>query len=136
MGLLYQDKTDKIIKTFYDVYNSLGYGFLEKVYGAALTIELCKRGFNVKRQCPIKVYYDGQLIGDYFCDMIIDDLILVELKSVEVLMIAHEKQTMNYLKASEWEVGLLLNFGNKPEFERFIFTNDRKPLLKKNILNP
>jgi GxxExxY protein len=132
MALLYEEKTDKIIKIFYDVYNALGCGFLEKVYEAALTIELAKNGFDVKRQSPIKVYYDGQLIGDYYCDLIIDDLILIELKSVESLVIAHQKQTINYLKASEFEVALLLNFGDAPQVKRLLFTNDRKPLLKKS----
>ena len=131
MGLLYEDKTDKIIKIFYSVYNALGYGFLEKVYETALVIELSKNGFEVKRQAPIKVYYDGQLIGDYYCDLIIDDLILIELKSVENIAIAHQKQTINYLKASEFEVALLLNFGDTPQVKRLLFTNDRKPLLKK-----
>ncbi len=131
MGLLYADKTEKIIKSFYQVYNALGYGFLERVYESALIIELSKNGFDVKKQSPIKVYYEGQMIGDYFCDLIVDDLILIELKSVETLIMAHKKQTINYLKASELEVGLLLNFGDKPQIERFIFTNDKKPLLKK-----
>lgn len=135
MGLLYEDKTDKIIKIFYNVYNALGYGFLEKVYEAALVIELSKNGFEVKRQAPIKVYYDGQLIGDYYCDLIVDDLILIELKSVETLVIAHQKQTINYLKASEFEVALLLNFGDTPQVKRLLFTNDRKPLLRNSIKN-
>ena len=135
MSLLYEDKTDKIIKVFYDVYNALGYGFLEKVYEAALVIELSKNGFDVKRQSPIKVYYDGQLIGDYYCDLIVDDLILIELKSVETLVIAHQKQTINYLKASEFEVALLFNFGDTPQVKRLLFTNDRKPLLRKSIKN-
>ena len=136
MGLLYQDKTDKIIKIFFDVYNALGYGFLEKVYESALAIELSKNGFNVKRQCPVKVHYDGQMIGEYYCDMVIDDLILIELKSVEALVIAHKRQTINYLKSTELEVALLLNFGDTPKFERFLFTNDRKPLLKQTNKNP
>jgi GxxExxY protein len=72
------------------------------------------------------------LIGDYYCDLIIDDLILVELKSVEILIAVHERQTINYLKASRFEVGLLFNFGDSPQLKRFLFTNDRKPLLKKN----
>jgi len=131
MGLLHEDKTDKIIKTFYDVYNALGYGFLEKVYEAAFVIELSKSGFDVKRQSPIKIHYDGQIIGDYYCDLIIDDLILIEIKSVETLVIAHQKQTINYLKASKYEVALLLNFGDVPQVKRLLFTNDRKPLLNK-----
>ncbi|MCW3125212.1 MAG: GxxExxY protein [Bacteroidetes bacterium] len=135
MALLHQEKTEKIIKAFYDVYNALGYGFLERLYETALAIELTKRGFSVKRQSPIKVYYLGELIGEYCCDLIIDDIILIELKSVEVLAIAHKKQTINYLKATEMEVGLLLNFGEKPQIERFLFTNDKKPLLRK-VLNP
>jgi len=133
MSLLHQEKSEKVIKAFYDVYNALGYGFLERVYEAALIIQLGKVGFNVKKQCPIKVYFDGQIIGDYFCDIIVDDSILIELKSVESLVVAHKKQIINYLKASEMELGLLLNFGEKPQIERFIFTNDRKPLLRKHL---
>ena len=104
---------------------------MERLYESALAIELAKRGFTVRKQSPIKVYYAGELIGEYCCDLIVDDMILLELKSVETLAIAHKKQTINYPKATEIEVGLLLNFGEKPQIERFLFTNDKKPLLRK-----
>jgi GxxExxY protein len=131
--MLHDEKTKLIIRCFYNVYNALGYGFLEKVYENALMLELIDSGFNVKRQNAISVYYKGQMVGEYYSDLIVDDLILVELKSVETLAGAHRNQTINYLKASKLEVGLLMNFGETPTFERFLFTNDKKPLLKNQL---
>jgi GxxExxY protein len=121
--LLHKEITDKIIKAFYNVYNSLGYGFLEKVYENAMMIELRKLGLNGQRQVPIKVYYEEQLVGEYFADIIVEDSIIVELKAAENLCEEHEFQLINYLKATELEIGLLLNFGKKPQFRRKIFTN-------------
>ena len=128
MAYLYQEITDKVIKAFYEVYNTLGHGFLEKVYHNALLIELAKFGFELKSQYPIKVYYEGKLVGDYFADIIVNDCVILELKAKEAIWEEHEYQLMNYLKATEIEIGLLLNFGKKPEFKRKIFTNDRKSL--------
>ena len=128
MKYLYQDKTKKIIQAFYKVYNTLGYGFLEKVYQNSLLIELRKMGFKCQSQCPIKVYYESQQVGDYYADIIVDDSIILELKAAEKLCLEHEYQLVNYLKATELEIGLLLNFGKKPELKRKIFTNDRKVL--------
>jgi GxxExxY protein len=130
--MILEDKTKVIIKCFYNVANALGYGFLEKVYENALVIELMENGFSVKGQSGISVHYKGQRVGEYYADLIIDESILLELKSVETLIDVHRTQLINYLKASEIEVGLLMNFGKKPTFERFIFTNDKKPLLKNN----
>ena len=124
--MLYEDKTKKIIKAFYKVYNTLGYGFLEKVYQRALLIELREMGFNCKEEAPVKVYYEGINVGDYRADIIVDDCVIIENKAAESLCEANEFQLINYLKATEIEVGLLLNFGKKPEFRRKIFTNDRK----------
>jgi len=121
--LLHKETSDKIIKAFYNVYNSLGYGFLEKVYENAMIIELRKLGLNVQRQLPIKVFYEEQLVGEYFADIIVEGNIIVELKAAENLCDAHEFQLINYLKATELEIGLLLNFGKKPQFRRKIFTN-------------
>lgn len=128
MAYLHQEITDKIIKAFYEVYNTLGHGFLEKVYHNALLIELAKFGFELKGQYPIKVYYEGKLVGDYFADIIVNDCVILELKAKEAICEEHEYQLINYLKATEIEIGLLLNFGKKPEFKRKIFTNDRKSL--------
>jgi len=124
--MLHEEITDKIIQAYYKVYNSLGYGFLEKVYENALKIELLKMGMSVKQQSEITVYYENKVVGDYFADLIIDDLVIVELKAAESLSDSHETQLINYLKATDIEVGLLLNFGKKPELKRKIFTNDKK----------
>jgi len=121
--MLYQDKTDRIIKTFYKVYNHLGYGFLEKVYHNAFLIELSKAGFEVRSQFPIKVFYHDYQVGDYYADIIVDNCIVIENKAMESLREEHEYQLINYLKATDIEVGLLFNFGKKPEFRRKIFSN-------------
>lgn len=108
------------------MYNTLGYGFLEKVYQNALLIELNKNGLDCQSNCPITVYYDEQKAGNYFADIIVAGKVILELKAKENLHENHEYQLINYLKASEIEVGLLLNFGKKPEFKRKIFSNTRK----------
>jgi GxxExxY protein len=126
MEYLHQDKTELIIQAFYKVYNTLGYGFLEKVYQNAMLIELRKMGFECKSQSPIKVIYETFIVGDYFADIIVDECIIIENKATEALIEDHEFQLINYLKATNIEVGLLLNFGKKPEFKRKIFSNDRK----------
>ena len=128
---LHKDLTEKIIKAFYKVYNTLGYGFLEKVYENALLIELREMGLQVEQQKLLKVYYGQYLVGEYFADLVIEGVVLLELKAVETLHPTHHAQILNYLKATEIEIGLLLNFGLKPEIGRKIFTNDRKtPKLK------
>ena len=124
--LLHKELSSKIIKCFYIVYNSLGFGFLEKVYENALMIELSKNGLKAEKQRPIKVFYNNQPVGAYFADIIVEDSIIVELKAAEFVVEEHELQLINYLKATEIEIGLLLNFGKNPEFKRKIFTNDRK----------
>jgi len=126
--MLYKDKTQKIIQAFYKVYNNLGYGFLEKVYQNALMNELGKMGFYCESEKPVKVFYEGILVGDYRADIIVDRCIIIENKAAEGLAEENEFQLINYLKATEIEIGLLLNFGKKPEFKRKIFTNDRKDL--------
>ncbi len=124
--MLHEEITSEIIQAFYKVYNSLGYGFLEKMYENALVHELTSRGFSVQQQAPIKVYYDGLLVGEYFADLIVAGCVIVELKAAEALHPEHEAQLLNYLKATNMEVGLLLNFGPEPSLVRKIFTNDRK----------
>lgn len=125
-GLLYKNLSDDILKAFYTVYNELGYGFLEKIYQNAIWLELKSKGYKVEAQKQIKVYYKGQLVGTYFADILIDDKIIIELKACELLMNAHVAQLINYLKATDVELGFLLNFGEEPEFKRIILTNDRK----------
>lgn len=121
---LHKELTSKIIKCFYDVYNTLGYGFLEKVYENALKIELEKNKLFVEKQKPIKVYYDDQIVGEYFADLIVNEQVIIELKTSESICEEHEFQLINYLKATNIELGLLLNFGKRPEIKRKIFTNN------------
>jgi len=123
MQYLHQDITEKIIKAYYTVYNVLGYGFLEKVYENSLMIELQSLGLNCEKQKPISVSFKGYNVGEYFADIIVENKVIVELKAAEALVEEHEAQLLNYLRATEVEVGLLLNFGKKPQFKRQIFEN-------------
>ena len=122
----HSDLTEQIIGAFFAVYAALGCGFLENVYAKALMIELKKRGFNVQDQLPIHIYYDYQLIGEYFADIVVNELVILEIKAAKALIVEHEAQLLNYLKATPYEVGLLLNFGPKPETKRRSFDNNRK----------
>lgn len=115
--------TEKIIKAFYKVYNTLGYGFLEKVYQNALYNELIEMNLFVEKQGQIKVYYEEKEVGEYYADLIVNESVIIELKATENLCEEHEFQLLNYLKATEIEVGLLLNFGKKPEIKRKVFSN-------------
>lgn len=133
-SLKHSDLTDKIIKAYYDVYNQLGYGFLEKVYENALLIELRKKGLFCVAQLPIEVFYEEQKVGQYFADILVEDSVILEIKAAELLVEEHEAQLINYLKATELEIGLLLNFGKKPEFKRKIFSNENK--ISVNLQNP
>jgi len=123
---LYSQATSKIIKSFYNVYNELSFGFLEKVYENAMLIELRGAGLVCQAQVPIKVYFHSVLVGQYFADIIVDGCIIIENKAMESLCPEHEAQLLNYLKATYIEVGLLLNFGKKPQFKRKVYTNDLK----------
>lgn len=111
---------------FYDVYNTLGYGFLEKVYENALILELKKKGISTVPQSPIHVLYDGEVVGEYFADILVQDSIILEIKATKNVHPEHEAQLLNYLKATDIEVGLLMNFGTRPEVRRKIFSNSRK----------
>ena len=126
MELLHKDLTDIILKTFYEVYNELGYGFLEKVYQNSLLIELRNKRINVIPQKKIKVFYKGYEVGEYFADLIVEDKVVLELKAVKYIVEEFENQLLNYLRGTDCEVGLLLNFGKKPEFRRRIYENKRK----------
>lgn len=124
--MLHEELTSDIINAFYHVYNTLGYGFLEKVYENALAKELTKRGHFVKQQVPIQVFYEEQTVGEYFADLLVDGEVILELKAAEEIAKPHETQLVNYLKATDIQVGLLLNFGPKAEFKRKIFTKGKK----------
>ena len=125
----HSDLTEIIIKGFYTVYNALGYGFLEKVYANALALELHALGLSVVQEQRITVYYHETLVGEYAADLVVNDAVIVELKAVKALLEEHEAQLLNYLKATPYEVGLLLNFGPKPEVKRKAFATDRKGTL-------
>lgn len=122
----HEELTQKIIGAFYTVYNALGYGFLENVYENALRIELNKIGLRVAPQYAIHVFYDGQVVGEYFADLLVEDQVIIELKAVRNLLPEHEAQLLNYLNATRYEVGLLFNFGIKPQLKRKIFDNEQK----------
>lgn len=126
MPMLHKELTEKMIQAYYRVYNELGYGFLEKVYERALELELSATGLEVKSQYPIQVFYRGEHIGDYIADLLVEDKVIVEIKAADCLIDVHEAQLLNYLKATNIEVGLLMNFGPEPKFFRRIFTNDNK----------
>ncbi len=123
---LHSELTEEIIGAVFGVYNTLGSGFLEKVYQKALTKKLIEKGFDVKCERPIKVYFEGEVVGDYCCDILVNEKIILELKAIESLAKIHEVQLVNYLKATNMEVGLLINFGEKIEIKRRVLTNDHK----------
>jgi GxxExxY protein len=118
--------TQKIIGVFYEVYNELGHGFLESVYENAMVVALRQAGLETAQQAPVRVSFRGQLVGDFRADLLVEDAVIVELKAARAIESAHEAQLLNYLRATEIEVGLLVNFGPKPEFKRFVFDNERK----------
>ncbi|MDL2255529.1 GxxExxY protein [Parabacteroides sp. OttesenSCG-928-K15] len=123
---LYKEETEEIIGAFYKVYRTLGYGFLERVYQNALFFELQDRGFECKVQYPIRVHYEGRIVGDYVADIIVNDKIILELKATKELCSEHEYQLVNYLRATRIELGLLMNFGESPKIRRKIFRNSNK----------
>ncbi len=127
---LHKELTNRIIGIYYEVYTDLGFGFLEKVYQNDMFYELQRQGYEVEAQKPIKVFHKGVIVGEYFADILVENQVLLELKAADKLALEHEYQLINYLKATNVEVGLLFNFGANPEFKRKIMTNDKKPLLK------
>ena len=127
--LKHREVTDKILHAFFKiVYPQLGYGFLEKVYENALVFALTSLGLKVEQQVKIAVYFQGNVVGEYFADLLVEDKVIVELKAVSRLLLEHEAQLLNYLRATPYEVGLLLNFGPKPDFRRKAFDNSRKTI--------
>lgn len=124
--LLQANVTDKIIGSFFEVYRELGYGFLESVYANAMAIELGRRNQAVRREVPVQVYYAGVAVGTFCFDMLVEEVVLVEVKSTEQMSDADERQLLNYLRASSIEVGLLLHFGPEPKYKRLVYSNSRK----------
>lgn len=118
--------TDIILKCFYEVYNELGNGFLESVYEKAMGIALEEYGLSVELQKEISVSFRGNMVGNFKADLVVNNSVIIELKAARSIDLTHEAQLLNYLKATSIEVGLLLNFGKKPEFKRFAFDNSRK----------
>ena len=126
---------------FFEVYNELGHGFLESVYEAAFEVALVSNGMSVFRQIEVPVWFRGRKIGDFTADMLVEKSILLELKAGRSLDSGHEAQLLNYLRATEIEVGMLFSFGLKPEFKRLAYDNDRKqggrrPSLLDTLLSP
>lgn len=126
--LLHRQLTERILGTFYQVYNELGCGFLESVYGAAMHLALQADGLNAERQTTVAVFFRGRVVGEFRADLIVERRVVIELKACRAIDPAHEAQLLNYLRATELEVGLLLNFGPKPSFKRLAFANSRKLL--------
>lgn len=120
--LLHREITKSVIACFYAVYDRLGFGFLENVYCGALTLELKRRGHRISREVLTPVYYDGVQIARYKMDFVVDDVVILEVKSTELLNPNDERQLLNYLRATPYEVGLLLHFGPKPKFYRLVST--------------
>jgi GxxExxY protein len=128
VSLKHSELTEKIIGVFYDVYNELGHGFLESTYAEAMVIALAQSGLSAVREVPVPVWFRGQKVGQYFADMLVNNAVLLELKTARNLESAHEAQLLHYLRATEIEVGLLLNFGQRPQFRRLLFDNPRKKI--------
>jgi GxxExxY protein len=127
--LKHKEITDKVLHAFFKVvYPQLGYGFLEKVYENALKISLSAEGLKIQQQAKIEVFFEGKVVGEYYADLLIEDAVIVEIKAASRIAKEHEAQLLNYLRATPYEVGLLLNFGPKPDFCRKVFDNDRKTI--------
>ena len=123
---LHPELTEKIISVFYEVYNELGYGFLESVYQRAMTIALRAQGLEISTETPLPVWFRGEQVGDFRADLVVNDRVVVELKAARTIEASHEAQVLNYLRATAMEVGLLLNFGPRLAIRRLVFSNERK----------
>src|SRR3954463_10331011 len=124
----HHELTEKIIGVFFGTYNELGYGFLESVYRSAMVIALRKAGLVTAIEIPVTVWFQGESAGEFRADILVEGKILLELKAARTIDFAFEKQILNYLRATEIEVGLLFNFGPKPEFRRYAFENEKKKI--------
>lgn len=122
-ALLHKELTDRVLGAFYDVYNALGHGFLESVYENALAMTLEEDGLEVVKQHPIEIVFKGRCIGEFRADLLVERSLIIEIKAQANLMPIHEAQLLNYLKATGLPIGLLLNFGPRPQFKRRIFTH-------------
>jgi len=129
----HDDLTQKIIGVFYDVYNELGCGFLESVYREAMRLALGQAGLKVQTEMPIPVWFRGELVGVFRADLVVNDVVLIELKACEALVREHESQTLHYLRATEIEVALLMNFGPKPQFKLLVMDNELKKPKEKSV---
>jgi GxxExxY protein len=127
-ALRHGELTDKILRVFYDVYNELGYGFLGSVYRDSMRLALTEARLNVEVEVLIPVHFKGHLVGNFKADLLVERRVLLELKSARVLDRSHEAQLLHYLRATDVEVGLLLNFGTRPQFRRLLFDNERKKI--------
>ena len=125
-GLKHRELTEKLIGIFYSIYNELGHGFLESVYEQAFSVELAEKGIFFQRQIGVPVWFHGQKIGDFRADLLIDEKVIIELKTGRDIDSAWEKQLLNYLRATQIEVGMLFNFGPAAQFKRYVFENERK----------
>ena len=123
---IHSELTSEIIRNIYKVYNTIGYGFLEKVYQNALLIELERSGLRCSTSYSIDVFYEDIKVGYYVADIVVQNLVIIEVKSVDSICEEHEAQLINYLKASKIEVGLIVNFGKKLQFKRKVFSSDYK----------
>jgi GxxExxY protein len=131
----HDDLTKRIIGVFYDVYNELGSGFLESVYRESMRIAFSQTGLSAKTEVPIAVSFRGELAGIFRADLTVNDLVLIELKAIAALSREHESQTLNYLRATELEVALLMNFGPSPRFRRLVMNNENKKIASKSALS-
>ncbi len=127
-GLMHSELTEKIIGIFCDVYNELGHGFLESVYEQALGVAFAEHQVFFQRQVGVPVWFRGQQVGDFRADILVDNKVIVELKAGRAIEAAWEKQLLNYLRATEIEVGRLLNFGPDAQFHRLVYDNERKKI--------
>jgi GxxExxY protein len=120
--------TEKLIGIFFEVYNELGHGFLESVYEQAYVLVLKSKGIQFQQQCPMNVVFRGVNVGEFRADLIVEQAVIVEMKAVQKLDLSHEKQLLNYLRATDLEVGLLLNFGPSAQIRRLVLEKERKRL--------
>ena len=122
----HSELTDAVIRVFYDVYNELGFGFLESVYCNSLRLALLEKGLSVEQEVAVSVFFRGHNVGDFRADLVVNKTILVELKTAEQIVAAHESQVLNYLRSTALELGIILNFGPKPQVRRLLLDNSRK----------
>ena len=125
-GLMHRDLTEKLIGIFFNIYNELGHGFLESVYEQAFSVSLAESDIFFQRQVAVPVWFHGQRIGDFRADLLVEEKVIVELKAGRLIDSSWEKQLLNYLRATDVEIGMLFNFGPKAEFRRYIFENEKK----------